>query len=218
VIRVLLVDDQQLVRLGLARILRPAAGFEIVGECSEGAEALDAVERVRPDVVLMDVRMKGMDGIEATRRLTARSDSPPPVLFLTTFDDDDVLHPALAAGAAGFILKDAPGEDILRATRVVAEGGAWLDPAVTPRVLATYRAAGLPRAAARARIERVTERELDVLRLVASGATNQEIADRLVIGEATVKTHVGRILDKLELRDRPAMIIFAHEHGLTGKD
>ncbi len=214
-IRVLLVDDQQLVRLGLARILRPAAGFEIVGESSDGAEALTAVDLVHPDVVLMDIRMKGMDGIEATRRLTARPGSPPPVLVLTTFDDDDVLRPALAAGAAGFILKDAPGEDIRRATRVVAEGGAWLDPAVTPRVLATYRAAGLPRAEALARIEQLTEREVDVLRLVAAGATNQEIADRLIIGEATVKTHFGRILGKLELRDRPAAIIFAYEHGLT---
>jgi DNA-binding NarL/FixJ family response regulator len=165
-------------------------------------------------VVLMDVRMRVMDGVEATRRIRDRPGAPS-VLVLTTFDDDDVLHSALAAGASGFVLKDAPGEDLIRATRVVAEGGAWLDPAVTPRVLATYRA-GLPRAAAAARVEELTERELDVLRLMGGGATNSEIGDRLFISEGTVKTHVGRILSKLALRDRPAAIIFALEHGLAG--
>jgi DNA-binding NarL/FixJ family response regulator len=213
VIRVLLVDDQQLVRLGLARILRPRAGFEVVEQCATGDAALAAVDLTHPDVVLMDIRMPGMDGIEATRRLRNGRDDPPPVLVLTTFDDDDVLHGALAAGADGFILKDAPGEDILRATRVVAQGGAWLDPTVIPRVLDVYRATG-PRIDAKASVGTLTERELEVLRLVATGATNPEIAKRLVISEATVKSHIGRIFTKLALRDRPAAIIFAYECGL----
>jgi DNA-binding NarL/FixJ family response regulator len=214
VIRVLLVDDQPLVRAGLSRILRPRQGFEIAGECADGAAALDAVGRLEPDVVLMDVRMKGMDGPEATRRLRER-DEAPPVLILTTFDDDEVLQAALSAGAAGFVLKDAPGEDIIRATRTVAEGGAWLDPSVTSRVLATYREAGLPRAAAAAKVDRLTEREVEVLKLMARGDSNTEIGRELFISEGTVKTHVGRILSKLGLQDRPAAIVFAFQHGLA---
>ncbi len=214
-IRVLLVDDQPLVRAGLSRILRTRDGFEIVGECEDGREALDAVTETRPDVVLMDVRMKGMDGAEATRRLRERDDAPP-VLVLTTFDDDEVVQAALSAGAAGFVLKDAPGEDIIRATRVVAGGGAWLDPAVTGRVLETYRSQSLPRAEEAAKIQDLTGRELDVLRLIARGASNQEIGRELFISEGTVKTHVGHILTKLGLRDRPAAIVFAYEHGLAG--
>ena len=212
-IRVLLVDDQALVRAGLRMILGPEDGFEIVGECDDGAAALAAVSTRRPDVVLMDVRMRRMDGVEATRRLREVPDSPP-VLILTTFDDDEVLSDALRAGAAGFILKDAPAEDLIRATRVVAEGGAWLDPAVTGRVLAAYRT-GAPPAARTAELAELTARELDVLRLIGRGLTNQEIANALYIGEATVKSHIGRILDKLELRDRAAAIVFAFDHGLV---
>ena len=212
-IRVLLVDDQALVRAGLRMILGPEDGFEIVGECDDGAAALAAIPARRPEVVLMDVRMRGMDGVEATRRLREVPDSPP-VLILTTFDDDEVLSAALRAGAAGFVLKDAPAEDLIRATRVVAEGGAWLDPAVTGRVLAAYRT-GAPPAARTAELAELTARELDVLRLIGRGLTNQEIANALYIGEATVKSHIGRILDKLELRDRAAAIVFAFDHGLV---
>ncbi len=216
-VRVLLVDDQPLVRKGLQLILGPEDGFEIVGEAADGTAALEAAARLRPDVVLMDVRMKGMDGVEATRRLRADSASPP-VLVLTTFDDDEVLSAALRAGAAGFILKDAPAGDIIRAARTVAEGGAWLDPAVTGRVLATYRA-GVPPAAAsleaRRRLADLTPREREVLCLVGRGLSNDEIAERLVIGEATVKSHVGRVFDKLGLRDRAAAIVFAFDHRLV---
>ncbi len=213
-IRVLLVDDQELVRTGLRRILDPDDGFEIVGECVDGDEVVDAARRVRPDVVLMDVRMKRVDGAEATRRLMAH-DGAPPVLVLTTFDDDEVLSAALRAGAAGFQLKDAPGEDILRSTRIVAEGGSWLDPAVTARVLTTYRAVAPTDGDDAARVEHLTPRELDVLRMIGRGASNTEIAEELFVSEATVKSHVGHIFTKLDLRDRAAAIVFAFDHGLV---
>ncbi len=216
-IRVLLVDDQPLVRAGLRMILGPEDGFEVVGECDDGAAALAAVATLRPGVVLMDVRMRGMDGVEATRRLRALPDGPP-VLVLTTFGDDEVLSAALRAGAAGFLLKDAPAEDLIRATRAVAEGAAWLDPAVAGRVLSAYRAAapaGAASASAAARIAALTRREREVLRLIGRGATNQEIGAALFIGEATVKSHIGHILDKLDLRDRAAAIVFAFDHGLV---
>jgi DNA-binding NarL/FixJ family response regulator len=161
----------------------------------------------------MDVRMKGMDGVEATRRLKRTPDAPP-VLILTTFDDDAILSSALRAGAAGFVLKDAPAEELIRATRLVAAGEAWLDPAVTGRVLATYRDSAPPADIGHA-LEALTPRERDVLRLIGRGLTNQEIADTLSIGEATVKSHVGHILDKLDLRDRAAAIVFAFDHGLV---
>jgi DNA-binding NarL/FixJ family response regulator len=214
VIRVLLVDDQPLVLAGLSRILGMDDDIVIVGECSDGSQVPSAVEEHRPDVVLMDVRMKEVDGAEATRRLAERPDSPP-ILILTTFDDDEVVAAALAAGAAGFILKDAPGEDIIRATREVEAGRSWLDPAITSRVLETYRATSLPRAEAVARLAELTEREQDVLRLIATGATNQEIAGALRITEATVKTHITHIFTKLDLRDRAAAIVFAYDHRLV---
>lgn len=214
-IRVLLVDDQPLVLAGLTRILGPEPDMEIVGTCRDGAEVADAVQDLQPDVVLMDIRMKHLDGAEATRRLQAHADAPP-VLVLTTFDDDEVVAAALSAGAAGFVLKDAPGEDLIRATREVAAGNGWLDPAVTARVVGTYRTSGLPRAEASARLAELTERERDVLTLVARGATNQEIAAELHISEATVKSHIGHIFTKLDLRDRPAAIVFAYDQGLVG--
>jgi DNA-binding NarL/FixJ family response regulator len=216
VIRVLLVDDQQLVREGLRRILHPADGFEIVGECADGAEAIEAARRLQPDLVVMDVRMKGIDGVEATRRLRSKPDAPP-VLVLTTFDDDDVLSGALRAGAAGFVLKDAPGEELIRSAQAVAAGEAWLDPAVTARVLATYRSASPTNDQPHTALPELTPRELDVLRLIGGGATNGEIAAELFVSEATVKSHIGHIFTKLGLRDRAAVIIFAFDHGIVSR-
>ena len=213
-IRVLLVDDQELVRAGLRRILQTTDDLEVVGECEDGAEVADAVIEHRPDVVLMDIRMKRVDGVEATRRL--RSDNGgPPVLVLTTFDDDELLSAALRAGAAGFQLKDAPGEEIVRAIRTVSDGEAWLDPGVTGRVLQTYRTSVAPSRDAKAAIARLTPRELEVLQLIGRGSTNTEIAEQLVISEVTVKSHVGHIFTKLGLRDRAAAIVFAFDHGLV---
>ncbi len=213
-IRVLLVDDQQLVREGLRRILHPDEGFEIVGECTDGDEVVDASTRLRPDVVVMDIRMKRVDGVEATRRLREDPDAPP-VLVLTTFDDDEVLAASLRVGVSGFQLKDAPGEDIIRAAQTVAAGGAWLDPAVTSRVLTVYRTTPTTPADGAAVIAQLTARELDVLRSIGRGATNPEIAAELFVSEATVKSHVGHIFTKLGLRDRAAAIIFAFDHQLV---
>jgi DNA-binding NarL/FixJ family response regulator len=213
VIRVLLVDDQELVRAGLRGILRETFGFEIVGECADGDEAAGAIARTEPDIVLMDVRMARLDGVAATRLVhDLRPDLP--VLALTTFDDDEALAGMLRAGAAGFILKGVPAEELHRAVRTVAEGGAWLDPAVTGRVLAVYRAAPAPSAATPA-LAQLTEREREVLTLVAQGCTNGEIAQRLFIGEGTVKTHINHLFTKLDLRDRAAAIVFAYDHNLV---
>jgi DNA-binding NarL/FixJ family response regulator len=214
VIHVLLVDDQPLARAGLKLILAPEDGFTIVGEAADGAAALALIDQTRPDVVVMDVRMRGMDGVEATRRLRLRT-ATPPVLILTTFGEDEVLSAALRAGAAGFVLKDAPAEDLIRAVQTVAAGDAWLDPAVTSRVLAAYRNSAPPQEDVAERVSTLSAREVEVLRLVGRGATNQEIADTLVITEATVKSHIGHILDKLDLRDRAAMIVFAFDHSLV---
>lgn len=211
-LRVLLVDDQELVRSGLSRILRRRDGFEIVAECSDGDEVESAVAAQPVDVVVMDLRMKRVDGITATRAL--RSDpSAPPVIVLTTFDDDEMLSGALRAGAAGFVLKDTPAEDLIRAVRAVATGQAWLDPAVTARVLTAYRHAPTDRSSAV--FDDLTSRELEVLTSMARGLSNPEIASQLFISELTVKSHVGRIFSKLDLRDRPAAIVLAHEHGLV---
>src|SRR4051794_4208077 len=211
-IAVLLVDDQELVRSGLRRILRRKDGFTIVAECSDGDEVRDAVAEHRPDVVVMDLRMKRVDGIQATGRLSACSG--PPVLALTTFDDDELLSGALRAGAAGFVLKDSPADDLVRAVRCVAAGEAWLDPTVTARVLNTYRLAPTP-ATVPGDLERLTARELDVLQAIARGLSNPEIAQRFVISELTVKSHIGRIFAKLGLRDRAAAIVYAYDHGLV---
>ena len=213
-IRVVIVDDQPVVRSGIARILGPEDGFEIVAECGDGDEVAEAVATHQPDLVLMDVRMRRVDGVTATRALTDGG-SGPPVLVLTTFDDDDALWGALDAGAAGFVLKDAAAEDLIAAARAVAGGAAWLDPKVTPRVLTAFRSNVRPRLAAAARVEELTDREHDVLRLMARGATNAEIAGELFVSEATVKTHVGAIFAKLGVRDRAAAIVFAFDHGLV---
>jgi DNA-binding NarL/FixJ family response regulator len=214
-IRVLLVDDQPLARAGLRTILCPEEGFLIVGECADGTEVVDAVRSTAPDAVVMDVRMPRLNGAEATRQLRNAYPTAPPVLILTTFQDDEVLSAALRAGAAGFLLKDAPGEDIIRAVRTVADGGAYLDPAVTARVLLAYRESSAPGPDSSARLEELTQRELEVLRLVGRGLSNDEIAEQLVIGEGTVKTHVGRIFDKLAVRDRAAAIVLAFDTGVV---
>ena len=216
-IRVLLVDDQELVRTGLRGILRVQFGFDIVGECADGSEVIAAVDSLTPDVVLMDVRMPVVDGVQATRELRRRDDSPP-VLALTTFDDDEVLAGVLRAGASGFVLKGVTAEDLQRAVRVVAEGGAWLDPAVTGRVLGVYRSA-TPRAApGDAALGALSAREREVLELIGAGKTNAEIAAELFVGEGTVKTHVNHVFTKLQLRDRAAAIVFAFDHDLVTPD
>jgi len=215
VIRVVLVDDQPLVRAGLRVVLAEVEGFRVLAECDDGAAGVQAALQHRPDVVVMDVRMRGTDGIEGTRRI--RAADGPPVLILTTFDDDDVLWGAIEAGAAGFVLKEASAEDLIAATRRVAEGGSWLDPAVTGRVLTLTRAAGLPHARAAARAQQLTERELEVLRRMAAGANNTEIAADLVVSVATVKTHVGSLFLKLGTRDRAAAIVYAYQHGIVAR-
>jgi DNA-binding NarL/FixJ family response regulator len=213
-IRVLLVDDQELVRAGLRGILRKTFGFEIAAECADGSEALAAVRLANPDVVLMDVRMPRLDGIAATRLLHAERPNLP-VLALTTFDDDEALAGMLRAGAAGFVLKGVPADELHRAVRCVAAGDAWLDPTVTARVLAVYRTAPTGPAAPSALLNQLTERERDVLTLIGQGRTNTEIAARLFVGEGTVKTHINHLFTKLELRDRSAAIIFAYDHHLV---
>lgn len=212
-IRVVIVDDQALVRAGLMRILGPADGFEVVGEYADGADLLSSTVDPPPDLVLMDVRMPQVNGIDATRALQARAD-PPPVLILTTFDEDDVLWGAIEAGAAGFVLKDASAADLIGAARAVAGGGAWFDQAVTPRVLHAYRRA-VPGRRAAGRLDGLSERERHVLRLMARGATNTEIAQGLFLSEATVKSHVRSIFTKLGARDRAAAIVFAFDHGVV---
>lgn len=205
----LIVDDQELVRSGLSLILREKHGIVVVGECADGDEVPAAVDRYRPDVVVMDLRMKRVDGIEATRRLTAAGG--PPVLALTTFNDDELLSDVLRAGAAGFVLKDSPAEELIRAVRAV---GSAHDPAVTARVLTTYRNSAAPVADGSA-LEELTPRERDVLTLIAKGHTNTEIADELFISGLTVKTHIGRIFTKLGLRDRASAIVFAYEQRIV---
>jgi DNA-binding NarL/FixJ family response regulator len=216
VIRVLLVDDQELVRTGLRGILREAFGFDVVGECADGREVSAAAAALAPDVVLMDVRMPFVDGVQATRELRRRQDSPP-VLALTTFDDEEVLAGMLRAGAAGFVLKGVPAEDLQRAVRAVAEGGAWLDPAVTARVLAIYRSAAPPAASAPG-LAALTGREREVLALIGRGKTNGEIAAGLFVSEGTVKTHINHVFTKLALRDRAAAVVFAFDHDLVTRD
>jgi DNA-binding NarL/FixJ family response regulator len=214
VIRTALVDDQAIVRAGLARILSPADGFEVVAECADGRQAVEMLPALHPDVVLMDVRMPALDGIAATAQLRGLDD-PIDVLVLTTFGDDEVLWGAIEAGAAGFVLKDSSAEDLIAAVRAVAGGAAWFDPAVAPRVLDLYRRVVAPAARDAARLELLTDREHDVLRLMARGATNAEIAQAMHVAEATVKTHVGSIFGKLGVRDRPSAIVFAYDHGVV---
>jgi DNA-binding NarL/FixJ family response regulator len=214
VIRVAIVDDQAIVRTGLARILSPEDGFDVVAECADGRQAVDELPALRPDVVLMDVRMPALDGIAATAHLRGLEE-PLDVLVLTTFGEDEVLWGAIEAGAAGFVLKDSTAEDLIAAVRAVAGGGAWFDPAVAPRLLDRYRRVVAPAARDSARLDLLTDREHDVLRLMARGATNAEIGATLFVAEATVKTHVGSIFGKLGVRDRAAAIVFAYDHGIV---
>lgn len=211
-IRVVLADDQELVRAGFRMILSGEDDLEVVGEAGDGAEAVALVERERPDVVLMDIRMPGLDGIEATRRI-AGGGSGSHVLVLTTFDRDEVVYRSLEAGAAGFLLKTAPPARLLEAVRTVAAGDALLAPTITRRLIEDYLRR--PRPGTQARLERLTDRELEVLRLLAEGLSNNEIAQRLVVSDATVKTHVNHVLSKLGLRDRVQAVIYAYESGLV---
>ncbi|MFC6016967.1 response regulator [Plantactinospora solaniradicis] len=215
-IRIVLVDDQELVRAGLRLILSAHDDLAIVAEAANGQAGVDAARLLSPDVVLMDIRMPVLDGIEATRRLvqaTADGGTPQRVLALTTFDDDEVLWGVIEAGAAGFVLKDAPAVDLVGAIRVTARGGTWLDPQVAQRVLGLVRQR---RAATPApSVSALTDRELDVLRLVASGANNTEIAQSLHLSERTVKGHISAIFLKLGVRDRAGAIIHAYDVGIV---
>lgn len=217
-IRVLIVDDQELVRAGLRGILRRELGFDVVGECADGAEVDAAVHATHPDVVLMDARMPVTDGMTATRRLRSMPGAPP-VLALTTFDDEDIVAGMLRAGAAGFTVKGTSAEDLQKAVRVVADGNAWLDPGVTSKVLDAYRGMRAPvAAAAGGTLGVLTAKELEVLVLVGRGRTNAEISAELHVAEGTVKTHINHVFSKLGLRDRAAAVIFAFEQGLVSFD
>jgi DNA-binding NarL/FixJ family response regulator len=211
VIRVVIADDQPLVRTGLRMILSSEPDVEVVAEAADGSAAIEAVAEHRPDVVLMDVRMPGIDGIEATRMVTA-GDEPPRVLVLTTFDLDEIVYEALRAGASAFLLKDAPEERLTAAIRVVAEGGSLFAPSVTRRLIEEFARRGPPTTVD---LGALTDRETEVLRLVARGMSNQEIAAQLFVTENTVKTHVARLLMKLGVRDRVQAVVAAYESGLV---
>jgi DNA-binding NarL/FixJ family response regulator len=215
-INLLIVDDQPLLRAGFRMILEAETDLRVVGEAADGRSAVEAAQRLRPDVVLMDIRMPVMDGVEATRLLAGPGvEDPIRVLVLTTFDLDEYIVEALRNGASGFLLKDVPPEQLVEAVRIIAVGGALLAPSVTRRLLDAF-AHRLPRAdAAPATTADLTVRELEVLRLMAAGQSNAEIADALVVSETTVKTHVSRVLMKLDLRDRVQAVVFAYETGIV---
>jgi DNA-binding NarL/FixJ family response regulator len=215
-IRVLLVDDQQLIRAGFRMILDAEEGIEVVGECADGTQAVDSVRRLKPDVVLMDIRMPEMDGIEATRVIAgADADGGPRVLMLTTFDLDEYVYDALHAGASGFLLKDVPAEQLVDGIRVVAQGDALLAPSVTKRLIQEFSRGGASQRSAPASLEDLTPRELEVFKLIARGMSNAEIAAELVVSETTVKTHVARVLMKLGVRDRVQAVVLAYESGVV---
>jgi DNA-binding NarL/FixJ family response regulator len=214
-IRLLIVDDQELVRTGFRLFLETQDDLDVVGEAGDGAEAIERARQLQPDVILMDIRMPRMDGVEATARLTATGiESSPRVLVLTTFDLDEYVFGALRAGAAGFLLKDAPRERVVEAIRVVHRGETLLSPSITRRLIEDFAARTDPLQPP-AMLEELTPREREVLVLVARGLSNGEIAERLVVTEATVKSHVGSILLKLGLRDRVQAVVFAYEHGIV---
>ena len=208
---VLVCDDQALVRAGFHKLVDGSSDLHVVGEAADGFEAVEAARRSSPDVVLMDIRMPRMDGITATRRITETCGDRVRVLILTTFGNDDYVLEALHAGASGFLLKDAPPEDLLAAIRVIARGDALLDPAVTRAVVSSLASTQPPPPRARQRLDTLTARELEILRLVASGRSNSEVADLLSLSETTVKTHVGHLLAKLGVRDRVQAVVFAYE-------
>jgi len=211
-IRVMIVDDQALVRAGFRMIVEDQEDMEVVGEAGDGMQALELASQSAPHVVLMDIRMPNLDGIEATRRLVA-GDPPPQVVILTTFDLDEYVYGALAAGASGFLLKDLPPAELVSAIRVVIGGTALLAPSATRRLVEQFACAD-PAGDAVRRLRTLSDRELDVIKLVAQGMSNAEIAETLLLGQSTVKTHVGSLLEKLELRDRVQLAIFAYESRL----
>jgi DNA-binding NarL/FixJ family response regulator len=212
-LRVVIADDQELVRTGFRMILSAEADIEVVGDAADGRAAVDAVCRLRPDVALMDIRMPVQDGLAATRAITADPGCPTKVVVLTTFDDDAYVHEALAAGASGFLLKDAPADQLVSALRIVASGEAMLAPSVTRRLIAQLTARR-PRPGEQALIATLTAREREVLTLMSDGLSNAEIAARLVLGESTIKTHVGRVLNKLGARDRVQAVVMAFRAGV----
>jgi DNA-binding NarL/FixJ family response regulator len=215
-IRVLLVDDQALIRAGFRMILEAEDDLEVVGECGDGTQAIDSVKRFSPDVVLMDIRMPEMDGIEATRRIvSADGETAPRVLMLTTFDLDEYVYDALHAGASGFLLKDVPADQLVAGIHVVAQGEALLAPSVTRRLIHEFARSAPKRDQQPAGLDELTPRELEVFQLLARGLSNAEIAGELIVSETTVKTHVARILMKLEVRDRVQAVVLAYESGLV---
>jgi DNA-binding NarL/FixJ family response regulator len=215
VIRLLIADDQALVRDGFGMILDAQEDMEVIGAAADGREAIERARELRPDVVLMDIRMPEVDGIEATRRLQADGDSAPRILMLTTFDQNEYVYEAMKAGASGFLLKDVRREELVGAVRVVAAGEALLAPALTRRLIEDFVRRPPPGAGPSGAMAELTERELDVVRLVARGLSNAEIAAELVVSEATVKTHIARILGKLGLRDRVQVVVAAYESGFV---
>jgi DNA-binding NarL/FixJ family response regulator len=213
-VRVVIADDQGMVRSGFTTLLNSEPDIEVVGEAVNGQEAVARAAQLRPDVILMDVRMPVMDGLQATREITAM-DGGPRVLVLTTFDLDDYVYQALRWGASGFLLKDASARELAEAVRVVAAGDGLLSPSVTRRLIAEFARMGAPRGPSRKTLQNLTERETEVLALVARGLSNAEIAGRLVVAEQTVKTHVSRVLMKLGLRDRTQAVVLAYETGVV---
>jgi DNA-binding NarL/FixJ family response regulator len=213
-VRVLVADDQRLVRAGFRMILKPEPDIEVVGEAEDGLAVVEAARRLRPDVVLMDIRMPKVDGLEATRRILSGAEPRPRVLVLTTFDLDEYVYEALRAGASGFLLKDAPEEQLIAAIRVAADGGAMFSPSVTRRLIEEFSRRAERREPPPA-LDELTQRELEVLRLVARGLSNAEIAAELVVSEHTAKTHIAHILSKLTLRDRVQAVVLAYESGLV---
>jgi DNA-binding NarL/FixJ family response regulator len=213
-IRVLVADDQGMVRSGFSVLLNAQDDIQVIGEAVNGKEAIERAAKLRPDVILMDVRMPVLDGLQATREITAMSD-PPKILVLTTFDLDDYVYEALRSGASGFLLKDASADELANAVRLVAAGDALLAPGVTRRLIAEFARMGAPRSPGRKQLDGLTERESEVLALVARGMSNGEIAHHLVVADQTIKTHVSRILMKLGLRDRTQMVVLAYESGLV---
>jgi DNA-binding NarL/FixJ family response regulator len=212
-VRVLLVDDQSLIRAGFRMILEAEEDIDVVGEAADGAQAVDSVKRLKPDVVLMDIRMPEMDGIEATRRISS-AEASPKVLMLTTFDLDEYVYDALRAGASGFLLKDVPAEQLVDGIRVVAEGDALLAPSITRRLIQEFSRTPPAQRGLPPTLEELTPRELEVFKLLARGMSNAEVAAELVVSETTVKTHVARILMKLGVRDRVQAVVLAYESGL----
>jgi len=214
-VRVLIVDDQVLVRSGFRMILEAEADIEVVGEAGDGVEAIAEAQRLQPDVILMDVRMPELDGIEATRRVLANGATETKVVMLTTFDMDEYVYDALRAGASGFLLKDVPPEHLVDGIRSVASGDALLAPSITRRLIEEFVRTGSPRTPAAAGLANLTARELEVLQSIARGLSNAEIAKELFVSETTVKTHVAHVLMKLSLRDRVQAVVLAYESGLV---